>query len=261
MIYIWLESAINALLNLIYLSNGLGTKILFRVINLGPVGRNAWSWCQRRGWRRQCKSARDNAGVKYGLKPDPGPSEDHQWGQSCRHCRQLQRHASWTSLHSHPCLAGRAEVCRGGDQRPNTLSLPRLIRQSWDQHHVVQSLSSWGGHLNEYFATNYKVDKPRKKWSEMLKVLSPWRARIIPPCKEACKVMSLVTGRLAYYQFQNQAKISGYWQDIDTTRAPAAQVHSWKNQRCHQAQQTLDSAETQEIVPIITKTAETPTLK
>ena len=30
---------------------------------------------------------------------------------------------TWTSPHSHLCQAGRAKVCRGGDQRPNTLSL------------------------------------------------------------------------------------------------------------------------------------------
>ena len=70
---------------------------------------------------------------------------------------------TWTSPHSHLCQAGRAKVCRGGDQRPNTLSLKMFIfiifneknetnlpmrnHQNSGQHREVQTLSSWGARL------------------------------------------------------------------------------------------------------------------
>ena len=190
---------------------------------------------------------------------------------------------TWTSPHSHLCQAGRAKVCRGGDQRPNTLSLkmffivfnekyetnlPMRNHQNSGQHREVQTLSSWGARLKyspikqpstiqgtgQY--PRKAIIKPRKKWSEMLKVLSPWRARIIPPCREAWSVMSLVTGRFACWtQNWNDQQTSVQYQLLcQIPKAPAAQVHSWRIQHYLPDQQTLDSAEKKTIISLLLPT-------
>ena len=131
---------------------------------------------------------------------------------------------TWTSPHSHLCQAGRAKVCRGGDQRPNTLSL-KVFLHSFQRKkrnkppnaepselgpaprssnplklrgppETFDHQTTFNNTRNGQYPRKTIIE-PRKKWSDMLKVLSPWRARIIPPCREAWSVMSLVTGRFA----------------------------------------------------------------
>ena len=155
---------------------------------------------------------------------------------------------TWTGLHSHLCQVGKEEVCRGGGQTPSTwnlgkcrsnflmflpkysesLPITRMALKSDQNYCTSQSWTVSAGSSTTKLETSqieraaYNIstsnmnkirwlDGPRKKWSEILKVLSPCSARIIPPWREAWRVMSLVTGRLAWGDIGKQSNQSEWW--------------------------------------------------